>query len=154
MAPRGVLPPTPQQIRGKVTAPGICLIIVGGFNLLMCLGILGMAVFQLNGRGNNDDVYFFVVLGLITFLKGVPMIYGGIQMTRMRSYRAAMTGAVVAMAPCFYCWMLELGFGIWAVVVLSDPFTRAAFEERSRAEKAETGNPFAAGDDSNSGGDA
>ena len=56
---------------------------------------------------------------------------------------AAMTAAILALLPCYCCWVVELPIGIWALVVLSDFHVRQAFRQGTAPATA-TGNPFRA----------
>jgi hypothetical protein len=55
------------------------------------------------------------------------ILYGGMEMNKLRSFGLAMTASIVAMIPCSVCCLLGLPFGIWAVVVINKPEVRAAF---------------------------
>jgi hypothetical protein len=56
------------------------------------------------------------------------VIWGGINMVRGRGLRMAYVGAIIATIPVFSaCCIIGMPFGIWALVVLSQPQVRAVF---------------------------
>jgi hypothetical protein len=59
---------------------------------------------------------------------GVLVVVGAGRMRRRRGYGLALAGAIVAMLPANYCWLLGLPFGIWALTVLRRPEVAVAFD--------------------------
>jgi hypothetical protein len=117
------------MIRSKVQGPAIGLIVIGSLNLvLLGLFIVGFIFGSLEGELDEDALIGFAVLMPLLLLKSVPVIYGGLQMMKLRSYAAAMTAVILSFLPCCYCYIIELPIAIWAVVVLSDSYVRAAFQ--------------------------
>ena len=55
-------------------------------------------------------------------------IVGSIQMFRVRSHGFAMTTAILLLFPCTGCCVLNIPFGIWALVALTDTQVKRAFE--------------------------
>lgn len=80
----------------------------------------------------------WILLGLVVlpFLSSGVLTAAGIQMARNRSYRLALTGAVLAVLPVTgLCWIHSVGVGLWALVVLRRAEVRALFDaERERME--------------------
>jgi hypothetical protein len=68
-----------------------------------------------------------LVTGLISIGMGVLIVVGATKMRNLESYSLSMTAAIVAMIPCSGCCLLGLPFGIWALVVLNDPWVKSAF---------------------------
>lgn len=66
-------------------------------------------------------------MGVLTGVLSLVVLLGGIRMLQRRSYGLAMTGAIVSMLPCSCCCCLGLPFGIWALVVLSNPEVKNSF---------------------------
>jgi hypothetical protein len=68
------------------------------------------------------------VLGLVAC---AAIVYGGMRMYQMRQWMAGMLGAILLIVPCLTpacCTCgLVMGVGIWALVVLLDKETKAAF---------------------------
>ena len=49
-------------------------------------------------------------------------------MKSLTSYGGAMTGAILAVIPCFSpCCIVGIPIGIWALVVLNDPVVKKGF---------------------------
>ena len=68
---------------------------------------------------------FFGVLGAAL---GIFVLIGATRMKHLESYGFAMAAAIIALIPCTSpCCLLGLPFGIWALVVLTDPSVKAAF---------------------------
>lgn len=61
-----------------------------------------------------------LILSLVTLLAGVRML-------QRKSYGLVMTGVILGMLPCTCCCCTGLPFGIWALVVLSDPEVKNSF---------------------------
>lgn len=119
---------TQQVIRNKVRGPAIGLIVVGALNLLwLALFAVVFAIGVAEGE-MDDDMLGLVILIPILLLKSVAVIYGGLQMMKLRNYAAAIMAVVISFLPCCYCYVFELPIAIWAVVVLSDHHVRAAFK--------------------------
>jgi hypothetical protein len=57
-----------------------------------------------------------VIMGIVGLINAA-VIFGSVQMIRMRGLGAAKTGAVLGLMPCSLC-CLNLPFAIWALVVL------------------------------------
>jgi hypothetical protein len=83
------------------------------------------------GGGQPPPLAFLIGSGAVNIagacLFGGLILAGAICMLRLRIYPLAMTGAIVAMLPCFNCCLVGLPFGIWALVVLNRPEVKHAF---------------------------
>jgi len=121
---------TPEMIRTRVLGPAIGLIVIGSLNLLLLgLMIVGLVAQSAENGLDQEDLTIFSIALLLFLVKSVPLIYGGVQMMKLRSYAAALTAVVISFVPCCYCYIIELPIAIWAVVVLSDYQIRAAFRK-------------------------
>jgi hypothetical protein len=56
------------------------------------------------------------------------ILFGGIQMLRLRSYGLALASGILGVIPCASpCCVLGIPFGTWALIVLMRPEVKAAF---------------------------
>lgn len=117
-----------------------------GLIVLSILGIAGQAICILanlgsimvgaNRFGRVQDVPELVIepivsvgFGGLGLVLSVLVLVGALHMKRLESYSLAMTAAIVSVIPCLApCCVFSLPFGIWALVVLSDPQVKAAFQ--------------------------
>jgi TM2 domain-containing membrane protein YozV/predicted Ser/Thr protein kinase len=124
-----------------IIAPAIALIIAG------CLKLFGSVIgllFLLSSGATEHKHFPFFVPGLTHFLPPVVgvaallfsvipaavIIYGGVQMLRLRSYAWAMAAAIVAI---IFCSLLGTPVGIWALIVLLMTGVRERFGNRLAA---------------------
>ncbi|MBO2451806.1 hypothetical protein J4573_32290 [Actinomadura barringtoniae] len=129
-------PPASPGVRGPATA----LIVVGSINVLA--GVLSL-LSTLARIGNGERVvpdsgrdaayvagYLMTEVSVLISLVIAPLvIVGGINMLRVRSRGLALTAAVLAMVPVTSCCFIAgIPIGIWALVVLSKPEVKAAFD--------------------------
>jgi phage FluMu protein Com len=120
----------------RVAGPAIALIIIGALEIAVEVWAVFVTLTEFRaGRaarlGPWADLVTpeaVVIGGAIGVILGIVVIWGGVKMRNLEGYPLAMAAAIIAMIPCFWpCCMLGLPFGIWALVVLSDPMVRAAF---------------------------
>jgi hypothetical protein len=125
----------------KLKFPAIGLIAAGVLNAICGLYFIGSALYQysagvLNTRFSTDaeQIGFYVgfwgtaALGVLGFLVAPVIIYGAIQMMRGRSFGLSRTAAILAVIPLTSCcFVIGIPFGIWALVVLSQPDVKALF---------------------------
>ncbi len=125
----------------KLKFPSIGLIVAGVLNAICGLYFLGSALYQysagvLNTRFSTDAEQFgFYIgfwgtsaLGILGFLVAPVIIYGAIQMMCGRSFGLSRTAAILAVIPLTSCcFVIGIPFGIWALVVLSQPDVKALF---------------------------
>ncbi len=125
----------------RVAGPATGLIVLGALALaLQVLGLLAV----LGGRGLDPDVIRAnggdetlvllttgvpgTVVQLVGTVVSLLVLLGAIRMKRLESYGFATLSAVLAMIPCISpCCLVGFPFGLWALIVLQDPFIRSAF---------------------------
>lgn len=135
----------------KVKAPAIALLITGIIDILLAVWNLFKILFlkagiekALQNMPQNKDPEFQkmmqfivhastgpigIIFGLIALGLSVLVLFGGIRMQSLRNYELAFAASIIAMIPCMTpCCLLGLPFGIWALVVLSKPEVKSAFD--------------------------
>ena len=66
--------------------------------------------------------------GVLGVLLRAIVFLGAVKMKNLQNYGLSMAAAIIAIIPCFSaCCLLELPFGIWALVVLSNAEVKQAF---------------------------
>ncbi|REJ77006.1 MAG: TFIIB-type zinc ribbon-containing protein [Planctomycetota bacterium] len=129
----------------RVHGPAGALQIVTAFSLIVCVlaAIVIPIVLALgNGRIQPEAVVRLVVQlvwCVVVVIVCSVILYGASRMKRLESYRWAMTAAAVSTVPCLTpCFVLNIGFGVWALIVLSDPDVKAAFAQQARDDRRTT----------------
>lgn len=137
--------PNHGQSQTPSTLPvGIALVVVGALSLLIVGGyfILTVIAFALDVDGElrptpdmapEERIGFYVgaygvviFLGLLPLLQ-IPVILGGINMIRGKGLRMAMFACVLSVIPvCSSCCVVGMPFGIWGLILLSNPQVKAA----------------------------
>ena len=127
----------------KVKGPAISLIVVASICLLCLVVALVFDVILLstglidqlrdNGPVSRESaVYIRMIWSLVMVAANSLIIFGAVQMLRLKSWPMAMTACVVAVVPCIGpCFILGAPFGIWGPVVLNQPDVRRAFQSIS-----------------------
>jgi predicted Zn finger-like uncharacterized protein len=130
-----------DEAGGRLTAPAICLFVVGLLMALFGLGGTIIVVAQggadaaMKQQGNgipNDPAekmgfyfgFYGVYLGPV--IQGLGVIIGAGCMIARKLRGLAITGSVIAMLPCTCC-LLSLPFGIWSMIVLLNSDVAEAF---------------------------
>jgi hypothetical protein len=67
------------------------------------------------------------VISLVIAAVNGFVLFGAIQLLRLRNHSVAVVASVVAMLPCQCCCLFGLPFGIWALVVLNKPEVKSHF---------------------------
>ncbi len=71
---------------------------------------------------------FNLPLNLLALILSSLTLVAGIKMLQRRSYGLVMAGVIIGMIPCLSgCCCTGLPFGIWALIVLSNPEVRKSF---------------------------
>ena len=145
----GFRPSTPgiseSVIDEKIKVPAIGIITTGALGALLSLtGVIT----TLSGSNKNTEIPpglppeaagllksyllamepFNLPLNLLALILSVLTLMAGIKMLQRRSYGLVMAGVIVGMLPCLSgCCCTGLPFGIWALIVLSNPEVRKSF---------------------------
>ena len=128
------------EAEAALTAPAICLMVLGGFDVLlvivdMAMRLLHVSLFaagaQGQAQGGEAEMAVQMVVGVISSIIGLcfagMIIFGAIKMKQVDNYGLAMTASILALLPCWNCCLIGLPIGIWALVVLNRPEVKAAF---------------------------
>lgn len=131
-----VVPPA-ERVRG----PAIFLLVLAILDLVTNLAAIPLVpmlpklqeIFPLPMKGLEFHDRLFVLFTLPSYLLGAALalvrVIGSIKLLKLRSYGFAMTAAILTLIPCAACCCpLNLGAGIWALVVLSRPEVKSAFQ--------------------------
>ena len=120
---------TQQQIRRKIARPGTALLIMASiFSVFPAIFLVSLS-FELAAKGIHEVLAANLLLVGSYFACQLIIAIGGAKMAFMESYRLARWGAILACIPIitpFLFWGLP--FGIWALIVLSDPRIKKAFD--------------------------
>ncbi|MCM3904553.1 MAG: hypothetical protein ND866_22880 [Pyrinomonadaceae bacterium] len=130
-----------NDVRKRLQLPAIGLIVVGALNALSAfLLLLGRLNSIVKGRDpviTDEDrrlgymfaIIFFPIVSLISLAASPIIIFGGVQMLRVRRYSIVLWAAILALIPLTsVCCIPGIPLGIWALIVLRHPEVRAAFE--------------------------
>ena len=117
--------------------PAIGIIVCAALWLLY-LCVAGAVVVTGSGEEAPNDpaerIGFFVgMYGALIALFGmyIAMVYGAIQMLRVKSREWSMAACILALLPCSLCWPIGIGFGIWGLVVLSNDQVKHVMASRN-----------------------
>lgn len=139
--PVSPLPGGSGDIAAKVKPPAIAVMVATGIGMALgvvaiLLNVLGMAAPIATDPAADPGAQFSVVMSggfgiasaIIGLLIGAFIIYCMTRMMRLEQWGLALAGSILAMIPCLSpCCILGLPFGIWAIVVLTQPDVKAAF---------------------------
>ena len=83
----------------------------------------------LGNAGNAGSLILTYVFGVIALGVYAFVLYGALQMLKLRSWVLAVAASIVAMVPCIgsCCCFVGLPLGIWSLVVLMNRDVKAAF---------------------------
>lgn len=143
--PGGYMPPPPVSsgnALAKVQGPAIGLIVVAAISILFGLWgilshLLGMGTSSMPNFGGENEQFakytalfagtvglIFNVLGL---LSNAFVLWAALQMKSLKGWPLSVTASILAMIPCFTCYLIGIPIGIWALVVLMKPDVKASF---------------------------
>jgi hypothetical protein len=125
----------------QVQAPAVAMIVVSLVALIVgTLGLIADVFLIVSGmveklEAMNDgptseytDIAIRVIWGIILLVASSFVLYGALQMKRLKNYRVAVAASIVAMIPLVGpCCLLGIPFGIWAVITLAKPGVRQSF---------------------------
>jgi hypothetical protein len=160
--PSAIQPLSRDELKRKLRPPAIALIVVGVLYLGIAVwgGVSFLLSFDQNWEaaiaqqearqsGNPQQrqaarqmmdgmkevmkVAIPAVCAVVGFLSSL-IIFGAVRMLTGSSHGWGMASAIIAIFPLnCYVWVLGIGFGIWAIVVLNNPRVKATFAARGRA---------------------
>ncbi len=124
----------------KVKGPAICLIIyaclIGGMALLSLLGVMTDAGMPDMSKMDPEMAEMVrkmqgpvqMVTSLLTIVVAAGVLFGGLQMLKLKNYGFAIAAAICACLPCACpCCFIGIGFGVWALTVLNQPDVKGQF---------------------------
>ncbi|MGE3805024.1 MAG: hypothetical protein AB7K24_10165 [Gemmataceae bacterium] len=115
-------PEQPLTSATRVILPGAALVLCGAIGVM--IGIMGLVN---SVRDQNPDALAIIFMVSGTACSGV-VLKAGLQMCRLKSYRLALTGSILAMLPCCGpCFGLSAPIGLWALIMLRLPDVRGSF---------------------------
>ncbi len=128
-----------ESVRGKVLAAGGAMIALGSYGVLvsiwfMTLGFWGPVFLSdddihLRHLGEVFLFWFGLFFGGMGLLPNLVVLAGGVAMVRFRSRPLALAGAILALVNSCQLGVFGVAIGIWALIVLTSPEVKAAFEE-------------------------
>jgi hypothetical protein len=71
---------------------------------------------------------FLALFYVLNLAISITLVFAGWRMRQLRSYGLSFAGAILAMFPCTFGWIIGLPMGIWAFSLLRQPEVREAFE--------------------------
>ncbi|HVW00983.1 MAG TPA: serine/threonine-protein kinase, partial [Planctomycetaceae bacterium] len=139
-------PPVPvsadqRAVANRLRIPAIGLCIIGAITCAVPLGMT-VALFVVALGHSHGGVGLGPIEVLLTFScvpVGVLLIVGSLQMLRLNSYSWAMATAILGVIPCAPFFFISLPLSIWALFVLSQDETQAAFEQRRQQRSVKPG---------------
>jgi hypothetical protein len=137
---------TAPDVRSKVVAPAIAMIVVGTIGLLANLLLatfmlfatsLGVAM-SVPGQDKMFEaagqVFGVLLYGVFAIMAGV-MIFGAVKMKNLESYPMSIAACIIAIIPCYQaCCILGIPFGIWGLVMLLQDDVKAAFRMKAEGQ--------------------
>jgi hypothetical protein len=124
------------EAENKVKVPAITLMIFTVIGILIQLVSLGLNVFGTGVSLANNPEAAQLMSGaagmagnVIGLLGGAFTIFGCLKMMKLQSRGLSYAAVIFSMIPCLgSCWCVNLGVGIWALIVLNEPIVKASFE--------------------------
>jgi len=122
-----------EQVKGPVI--GLMIVAILGFILQAISVVMNLMGASIVATQQNNPPWanmfsgaVAVVSGIIGILVSGLIFYGALKMKKLESHGLAMAASIVAMIPCISpCCFIGLPIDIWAVVVLSKPEVKNAF---------------------------
>jgi predicted Ser/Thr protein kinase len=127
-----------QAIRQRVWIPAVGLLIAGGINCLVAVGLVLATVFSLVAKGFSGEFITFgsqsgaVQVVIVTHIMAyaVFVVLGGWNLMQLRSRRLAHIGSILALFPLSPGSVVGLPMGIWALMVMRNEQVKAAFGQK------------------------
>lgn len=109
----------PAVAQNSYLIPAVVLVMLAApWALVMAVGLLVGILQLLTGDDLLEGIVELGFLGM-ALASSIATLLGGIAMIRRRNLPLAKLGAVAALLPCTGCFVLQLPFAIWALVVLN-----------------------------------
>jgi hypothetical protein len=134
-----------KDIKDRVAAPSIGLLITGIIGALSCLGtlvslIIGISFLSIPDIYSKlpDDIplnieeffqgSFAIGSSFVGIVVAALVIFASLKMKELKQWGLAFTASILAMIPCISpCCIIGLPVGIWCLVVLTKPEVKNAF---------------------------
>jgi formylglycine-generating enzyme required for sulfatase activity/tRNA A-37 threonylcarbamoyl transferase component Bud32 len=128
----------------RLNVAAVALMVVGSINLLIfLLGTIGLWVASNHGQERGGQIGISVTL--IFLLASLAVVFGAVQMQRLRSYGWAIAAGILAIITPSPALPLGIGFGVLALMRLTRPGVKEAFAHarslRPPASGAAAGRP-------------
>ncbi len=130
-------------MQDRVKAPAIALIVVGlldaltGISWIMFRSLLrelfrnnmSQSDFERYERSFSSGSHILTVIGIVVLLTiSGFIVFGGIEMMKLRNRPLAITASILAIIPCCdACCPISIPVGIWALIVLLNDEVKRAF---------------------------
>lgn len=124
----------------KVKGPAIGIIVVGILGALGSLAGIAQNVLGLSMMGDEEQMQQIpewarmlaggagIALNALALIGSVFVLFGGLQMRKLKGRGLCIAASVVAMLPFLSgCCCVGIPIGIWALIVLSKPDVKQAF---------------------------
>jgi predicted Zn finger-like uncharacterized protein len=126
------VPLTTEQVRLKLLGPAIGIVVGAIFCLAYAVfNAVVLVVGRVNLPNANDDMSYYLGMffgATMIFLPSVGMLVGSIALFRGQPKWLAWVAVISSVLPCNPCCFINLGFGIWGIVVLCDPRVSQAMQ--------------------------
>lgn len=140
------LPAGTSSPNAKIIAPGVAMLIAAllrlssaVIGLLVVGGINFPGLFHIPGLDFDFPHEWGALAGvsilLTRIIPGLLILFGAFQMVKLRSYAWSLAAAILSLISCS---LISFPIGIWALVILSQPDARQAFE-RTRGNSPKAG---------------
>ena len=127
-----------SSARDMVRGPAIFILVLSILNIPYCIlmyafqdQILGLSTMpeQSAALQKNIAKFFSLPANIFGVLLSVACLIGALKMMKLQSHSFAIATAIMMLIPCSkFCCFLNIGAGIWALVVLQKPEVKSAFE--------------------------
>ena len=126
-----------ESAADRVHGAALALQGVTSISLVLCIvAVIVIPVVLMLGAGRQKpevvvQLFAQLIWCVVISIACCVILWGASKMKRLESYRWAITAAAVSTVPCLTpCFVLNIGFGIWALVVLNELDVKAAFSQR------------------------
>lgn len=127
----------PEAVRRSLRFPAGALVLLAVIAMLLDIGVITNTVLSdapviLKQHGRERGIPMIIAntgTNALIMLIHLLVLLGAKSMLRLRSYSNARAAALVSIVPfCSPVLVLGIPFGVWALVVLARPQTKAAFD--------------------------